>query len=138
MAFTLAAAWPAGSSIGAVVAGGHRLRTVGRAKSRRPVDARLGGAGAAPAAALVVVEVALAVVLTVGAGLLVRSFVALLDVDPGFKPDSLLTLQMNIPDTYDTPPKRLALLRHAFARLEALPGVQAVGGTTRLPLGSTT
>ena len=43
-------------------------------------------------------EVALAVVLTVGAGLLVRSFVRLIDVDPGFKAESLLTLQMNAPD----------------------------------------
>ena len=75
--------------------------------------------------------------LTVGAGLLIRSFVALLDVDPGFKPASLLTLQMNVPDAYDTPVKRLAYYETLFARLDALPGVEAVGGTTRLPLGST-
>ena len=80
-----------------------------------PAALRAGGRGAIGGprrglrAALVVTEIALAVVLTVGAGLLGRSFVSLLDVHPGFTPESLLTLQMNLPDAVDTEPKRLAI-----------------------------
>ena len=48
---------------------------------------------------------------------------------PWLRPASLLTLQMNVPDAYDTPAKRLAYYDTLFARLDALPGVQAVGGT---------
>jgi len=101
-----------------------------------------GSTGASPGrrrlrAALVVVEIALAVVLTVGAGLLLRSFTTVLAVDPGFKPEQLLTLQMNVPDHLTTPDARRAFYEDFFARMEQLPGVTAVGGTTRLPLGST-
>lgn len=87
--------------------------------------------------ALVIAEVALAVVLTLGAGLLLRSFLSVLAVDPGFKPDKLLTLQIALPNSYQTPEQRTALYDALFAKLDALPGVTASGGTTRLPLGST-
>lgn len=87
--------------------------------------------------ALVVVEVGLAVVLTLGAGLLLRSFLSVLAVDPGFQPDRLLTMQIALPQKYQTPAQRLALYKDLFGRLAALPGVQSSGGTTRLPLGST-
>ena len=86
---------------------------------------------------LVVAEVALAVVLAIGALLLGRSFQHLLDVDPGFRADHLLTLQMNVPDRYATPEARRHFYREFFDRIGALPGVRNVGGTTRLPLGST-
>ncbi|MGE0866315.1 MAG: ABC transporter permease [Vicinamibacterales bacterium] len=88
-------------------------------------------------AGLVVVEVALAVVLTVGAGLLLRSFAGVMMIDPGFKPDHLLTLQMSVPYRLTTADARRAYYAEWFERLEALPGVTAVGGTTRIPLGST-
>ena len=88
-------------------------------------------------AALVVGEVALAVVLTSGAALLLRSFVTLLSVDPGFRPQNLLTLQVELPTRLSTPDARLAFYGQMFQRLESLPGVVAAGGTTRLPLGST-
>jgi putative ABC transport system permease protein len=88
-------------------------------------------------AALVVGEVALAVVLTVGAGLLLRSFVALLAVDPGFRSENLLTLQVQVPRRLAAPAARNAFYAEMFAMLDALPGVVATGGTTRLPLGST-
>jgi predicted permease len=88
-------------------------------------------------AGLVMAEVALAVVLTAGAGLLLRSFVSLLNVDPGFRPEQLLTWQMNIPDRLRTPDERRAFYLDFFERISALPGVLSVGGTTRLPLGST-
>ena len=87
--------------------------------------------------ALIVAEVALAMALTVSGGLLLRSFVSVLGVDPGFRADQLLTLQMSVPARYTTPEARLAFYDQLQARLEALPGVVDVGGTTRLPLGST-
>jgi putative ABC transport system permease protein len=106
------------------------LKEVGRGVS--------GGVGRRRArAALVVAQMALAVLLTIGAGLFVRSFVKLLDVDPGFTSDELLTLQMTLPERIAAPAARLAFYRDLFARLESLPGVRLVGGTTRLPLGST-
>jgi putative ABC transport system permease protein len=88
-------------------------------------------------AALVVTEVALAVVLTISAGLLLRSFATVLAVHPGFTPDHLLTWQMNLPQRLRTADDRRGFYRDLFDRLQALPGVVAVGGTTRLPLGST-
>jgi putative ABC transport system permease protein len=98
----------------------------------------VGGAGRRRIrSALVVAEVALAVALTTGAGLLLRSFVSLLNVNPGFVTEHLLTWQMNLPDRLRTPDERRDFYRDFFARMEALPGVQSAGGTTRIPLGST-
>lgn len=88
-------------------------------------------------ASLVIAEIALAVTLTVGAGLLLRSFASLLAVDPGFRPENLLTWQMNVPDRAQTPEQRTAFYNEFLDRMRALPGVLDVGGTTRLPLGST-
>jgi putative ABC transport system permease protein len=88
-------------------------------------------------AALVVAEVALAVTLTIGAGLLLRSFTSLLAVNPGFAPANMLTWQMNIPDRLRTQEERIAFYRDFLDRMKALPGVVSIGGTSRLPLGST-
>jgi predicted permease len=86
--------------------------------------------------ALVAAQLALAVVLSVGAVLLTRSFVAVVNTDPGFRTDRLLTLQVSVPGKYTTAvEKHLDFYRSLFARLEAVPGVVSVGGTTRLPLG---
>jgi len=87
--------------------------------------------------ALVVAEVGLAVVLTLGAGLLLRSFLSVLAIDPGFRADNLLTLQIALPSSYQSADQRRALYATLFSRLDALPGVTSSGGTTRLPLGST-
>ncbi len=105
-------------------------------------DASRGATGASTAGrrmrtALVAGQVALAAALAVQAGLLARSFDQLLRVDPGFQPDHLLTLQMNVPDRHTTPDARRAFYEDWFARVQSLPGVVAVGGTTRIPLGST-
>jgi predicted permease len=88
-------------------------------------------------AGLVVAEVALAVTLTIGAGLLLRSFVSLLATNPGFEPEQMLTWQMNLPDRVRTQDQRIAFYRDFLARMRALPGVVSIGGTSRLPLGST-
>jgi len=86
---------------------------------------------------LVAGEVALAVVLTIGAGLLGRSFLAVLDVDPGFRADHLLTMQIQLPARYETSEQRISFYQQVFQRIEAIPGVISVGGTTRLPLAGT-
>ena len=88
-------------------------------------------------AALVVAEVALAVAITTGAVLLLRSFVSVTNVNPGFESSQLLTWQMNLPQHLTNVNDRLAFYRDFFTRMEALPGVVSVGGTTRVPLGST-
>ncbi len=88
-------------------------------------------------AALVVAEVALAVAITTGSVLLLRSFVSVTSVNPGFETSQLLTWQMNLPQQLTNNADRLAFYRNFFERMEALPGVVSVGGTTRVPLGST-
>lgn len=88
-------------------------------------------------AALVVAEVAMAVTLTVGAGLLLRSFVSLMAVNPGFEASRMLTWQMNLPERITSADERAAFYRQFLERMRALPGVVSVGGTSRLPLGST-
>ena len=106
------------------------LKSAGRSTTAGRAQRRL-------RSALVVAEVGLAVVLTLGAGLLLRSFFSVLAVDPGFQADRLLTMQIALPQKYQTADHRIALYRDLFARVESLPGVVASGGTTRLPLGST-
>jgi putative ABC transport system permease protein len=83
---------------------------------------------------LLVVEVSLALVLLVGAGLLVRSMVQLLRVDPGFNPDRLLTLKaVLVPPAYDEE-RRRAFHDACLTRVSALPGVQAAALTFSLPI----
>jgi predicted permease len=86
---------------------------------------------------LVATEVGLAVVLTIGAALLGRSFLAVLDVDPGFRADHLLTMQISVPPHLATAEQRQAFYQQLFERIEAVPGVISAGGNTRLPLAGT-
>jgi putative ABC transport system permease protein len=84
---------------------------------------------------LVVAELALALVLFIGAGLLLRSFVQLASVAPGFEPRGVLTARISLPvNLYETQEKRLTFFRELEARLRALPGVDSVGLTNVLPL----
>jgi putative ABC transport system permease protein len=84
---------------------------------------------------LVASELALALMLLAGAGLLVRSFTNLLAVPPGFQPDRLLTFTTSIPTaTYDTPAERASFLERAAQAFEALPGVRTVTMSTTLPV----
>jgi putative ABC transport system permease protein len=84
---------------------------------------------------LVVSQVALAVVLLVGAGLLLRSFTRLTDVPPGFRTDRLLTFSASVPvATYRTAAERSAFFERAATELETLPGVESVTLTTTLPV----
>jgi putative ABC transport system permease protein len=84
---------------------------------------------------LVVSEMALALVLLVGAGLLVQSFRRLREVDPGFDPSNTLTMRLFLPESKYAPPGRAsAFLDQVLERVAALPGVKAVGTTTHLPM----
>jgi predicted permease len=88
--------------------------------------------------ALVAVEVALAVILVIGAGLMVRSLAALGDIDLGFNPDRVLTMRVTIPASkYESQEKVVNYFDELQARLNALPGVQAAGIVRALPLATT-
>jgi predicted permease len=83
---------------------------------------------------LVVAEIALALMLSVGAGLMVRSFVALQHVSPGFEPSHLLTFRLSLPPAqYANGEAQRGFFSRLLQRLEALPGVQAAGLTISLP-----
>ena len=87
---------------------------------------------------LVVAEVSLAVVLVIGAGLMIRSLSALGRVDLGFNPDNVLTMRVSIPATrYDTPEKVVDFFRQLNERVRALPGVESAGFMRVLPLATT-
>jgi putative ABC transport system permease protein len=91
--------------------GGHRLRNV-----------------------FVITQVALALVLLVGAGLLVRSLNRLQSVDPGFNPENLLTVRVTLPlGRYEEEPKRIDFFQQAIARMKAIPGVEAAGAINTPP-----
>jgi putative ABC transport system permease protein len=98
----------------------------GRGDSRRRGWVRRG---------LVAVEVALAVVLVAGAGLLLRSFWHLRQIEVGFRPDHVLALDLALPESrYADTASAVGFYRALEERLRALPGVAAVGGTSHLPL----
>ncbi len=85
---------------------------------------------------LVVSEVALALMLLVCAGLLIRSFARLQGVTPGFDPENVITVSVSLPRAkYDTPESRGAFFETLRQRLAALPGVEGVGGTSNIPFG---
>jgi putative ABC transport system permease protein len=87
--------------------------------------------------ALVILEVALALVLLVGAGLLIRSFARLQGVDPGFNAQNMLTMRVSLPGRkYDNDQKRISFFRQAVAQMQALPGVESVGAVNFLPFAA--
>jgi putative ABC transport system permease protein len=97
-----------------------------------------GVAGGRLRANLVISEVALAMVLLVGAGLLVRSFQRLLKVDPGFRGDHLLTMSVTLPKAkYPDGLKPSAFYKELVATVKTLPGVEAAGTVTWLPMSGT-
>jgi putative ABC transport system permease protein len=110
------------SSPGAVLRDGSRGATAGRRRNRgRHV--------------LVATQVAFAVILLIGSGLMLRSFERLLDIDLGFQPENVLTFRLSLPaQTYEDLDARLRFHRAALDRLAVIPGVESVGAVTALPL----
>jgi len=95
-----------------------------------------GSRGAKVRSALVVVEVAIALVVLLGAALLVQSFLQLRRVDPGFRTEGILTFRVFLsPVSYPDPAQRAGIAHNLTERLEALPGVDSVGVVSHLPLG---
>jgi putative ABC transport system permease protein len=93
------------------------------------------GSGGRLLGALVVVEVALALVLLVGAGLMTRSFAELMRVSPGFEPRNLLAVQIYLPQAkYKTAVDRTRFYKEAVHRIAALPGVRSAAGVSALPM----
>ena len=96
---------------------------------------RVAGAPARVRGALVVAEIAIAVVLLAGAGLLVRSFVALQRVDPGFPIERLLTFRVGINGlAYAKTPPRVEFVNRAVERLASLPGVESAAAGSGVPV----
>jgi putative ABC transport system permease protein len=111
-----------GESVNAALSEGGRGGTIGRS------GRRLRGG-------LVISEVALAVVVLIGAGLLMRSFVRLRAADPGFRAAGVLTFRMPLAGGRNAaPPRRAAFVREVIEGIAALPGVQAAGATNQIPL----
>jgi predicted permease len=81
---------------------------------------------------LVVTQVALTVVLLVGAGLLIKSFVKVLEVDPGFRTENAVVMEISLSD--EQPRRRADFYRQTLERVAALPGLTAVGGVNGLPM----
>ncbi len=96
-----------------------------------------GGSGVAShrlRSVLVVAEVALALILLVGAGLLIKSLIRLQSVDPGFNPKGVLTMRVVLPRRkYDQDGKVVGFFQQAVERIQNLPGVQAAGAISFLP-----
>jgi predicted permease len=105
------------------------LREAGRGASSGPDHRRL-------LASLVVAELALAIVLVLGAGLTLQSFWSLSRQDPGFRPEGVLTFRASPPESfYSQAPQRERLTASVLERAAGLPGVVSAGATHILPLG---
>jgi putative ABC transport system permease protein len=87
---------------------------------------------------LIVGEVALSLVLLIGTGLMLRSFIALQDVRPGFQPESVMTFSLTLPRSeYENARERSVFFQEIRTALTGLPGVEQVGITSKLPLTGT-
>jgi putative ABC transport system permease protein len=96
-----------------------------------------GGSSQRLRSAIVVTEIALSLVLLVGAGLLLRSFVKLTKVDPGFEPHNVLTMKMNPPRTkYKDGVAVGNFYQQLMEKVQALPGVEAAAAVNSLPLSN--
>jgi putative ABC transport system permease protein len=98
-------------------------------------DTRTSTSRSALRSALVVAEVAIAVLLLAGAGLLIRSFVQLQHVDPGFSPEHVLTFNVRMEGShYEQPAVRVRTVTQLVDRLHTLPGVVAVSASSYVPV----
>ena len=134
LAFTIAVSILSGVFFGlvpALTASGTLLNEALKEGGRSGSAGRSGRARSA----FVVAEVALALILLAGAGLLVRSFAQLISVDPGFDPARTITMRVSLPGArYGEPPLRIQFFKRLFERINALPGIDAAGANSSIPL----
>ena len=112
------------------------VQTVLQGTSRTSVGvSAIWGRGSNLRRSLVIAEIALCAMLLIGAGLLIRSFVRVRDVNPGFNPHNVLTLELTMTgERYKNKQAVLAAYHELWQRLENLPGVTSAGAVTSLPL----
>jgi putative ABC transport system permease protein len=92
-------------------------------------------AGQRTRSVLVTAEVALSLMLLIGAGLMIKSFFRLQQTNPGFNPDNVLTVSLTLPDSkYSEDRQQAAFFQETLSGLQSVPGVESVGATTALPL----
>jgi putative ABC transport system permease protein len=116
----------------------HMARRATAQSLREGARSLIGGRGGRLRAGLVVGQVALAMVLLAGAGLLIRSFTQLRHVEPGFDPRSALTFRIALPESaYPEETARAAFMAELLTRLETVPGVRQVGAVMGLPMSGT-
>jgi putative ABC transport system permease protein len=133
LAFTLALSLVAGILFGLVPA--LHAGRIDLHESLKDGARGLSGGGGRTRSTLVTAQVALSLVLLVGAGLLLKSFARLQDVDLGFDPDHVLTARVTLPEgRYDTPEKQAAFFGALLPQVRTLPGVQTAGAINWLPL----
>lgn len=131
--FALGAALVAGILFGMVPA-------LAATRADQNADLRSGGRESAGTlhrslrAALVSGQVALAMLVLVGAALLTRSLMRLTGLDPGFRVDHLLTARVALPEDYKSPEQILGFYRQLFTRMATMPGVKGIAGTDAAPL----
>jgi putative ABC transport system permease protein len=102
---------------------------------RQTGRAAVGSTSARLRSGLVIAEVALGIILLSGAGLLIRSFAALMDVDPGFSPEQVLTARISLPGSrYEERERRADFFERALEKVRHLPGVQSASAVNFLPM----
>jgi putative ABC transport system permease protein len=138
LVFTLVVAVAAGILFGLAPALGAGRQDLVDSLKEGGRGATIGRQGRRLRSGLVIAEMALALVLLVGAGLMLRSFARLLDSDPGYNPDGVLTLAVPLPAAVSGDNERVvAFFDQLLERVENLPGVSAAGAISQLPLSGT-
>ncbi len=135
LGFTLLVSFSAGIIIGIVPA--LRFTRSSISETLKQGSGRTGGSPLKQHTrkALVISEVALSLVLLIGAGLMIRSFWKLQNVDPGFDTSNALTMSVVLTwIRYPEPHQRLAFMDRTIEQIRAVPGVVSVGATTKIPL----
>ena len=135
LGFTLLVSFAAGIIIGIMPA--LQFTRTSISETLKQGSGRMGGSSLKQYTrkALVISEVALSLVLLIGAGLMIRSFWKLQNVDPGFDTRNALTMSVVLtPTRYPEPHQRLAFVDQAIEKIRAVPGVVSVGTTTKIPL----
>ena len=134
LGFTLSATLLTGLLFGLVPAW-HASRTTAAAVLKEGGRSSAAAGGRWIRSGLLVVEVALSIVLLVGAALLLRSFAKLTNVDPGFEPDHVLAFQVSLPPrSYSQPARQMTFFDTLLAKLGATPGVRNAAMVQRLPM----